>query len=63
LEIALEARTRDTETLARQLTVLYDGASVSAQFGGGATAVASARASAGLLLDAAAKTRKTGARK
>jgi AcrR family transcriptional regulator len=63
LEIAREARARDPETLARQLTVLYDGASVSAQFGGGAIAVASARASAGLLLDAAAKTRRTRARK
>lgn len=57
--IAQEARAKDPEDLARQLTVLYDGASVSAQFGGGATAVASARASAGLLLDAAAKASRT----
>ena len=61
LDIAREARATDPETLARQLTVLYDGASVSAQFGGGATAVASARASAGLLLDAATKARRAGA--
>ena len=55
LGIAHEAGARDPGDLARQLTVLYDGAAVSAQFGGGATAVASARATAGLLLDAAAK--------
>ena len=55
LGLAREARAKDPENLARQLTVLYDGASVSAQFGGGATAVTSARATAGLLLDAAAK--------
>jgi len=55
LGIAKEAGARDPETLARQLTVLYDGASVSAQFGGGPAAVASARASAGLLLDATGK--------
>lgn len=54
LTIAREARAKDPENLARQLTVLYDGASVSAQFGGGPTAVAAARASAGLLFDAAA---------
>ena len=58
LGIAREARAKDPENLARQLTVIYDGASVSAQFGGGTTAVASARASAGLLLDAAAKARR-----
>lgn len=58
LGIAKEARAKDPETLARQLTVLYDGASVSAQFGGGAVAVTSARASAALLLDAAVKTRR-----
>jgi len=58
LAIAQEARTKDPEDLARQLTVLYDGASVSAQFGGGATAVVSARTSAGLLLDAAARARR-----
>ena len=63
LSIAREARAKDPETLARQLTVLYDGASVSAQFGGGATAVASARASAGLLLDAAANARRRRAAK
>jgi len=55
LGIAREAGVRNPQDLARQLTVLYDGASVSAQFGGGATAVTAARASAGLLLDAAAK--------
>ena len=58
LSIAREARAKDPENLARQLAVLYDGASVSAQFGGGPTAVASARASAGLLLDAAAGARR-----
>ena len=58
-EIAQEARATDPENLARQLALLYDGASVSAQFGGGATAVASARASAGLLLDAAVKARRS----
>lgn len=63
LGIAREARAVDPENLARQLTVLYDGAAVSAQFGGGATAVAAARASAGLLLDAAAKARRTRAAK
>ena len=57
--IAQEARAKDPENLARQLALLYDGASVSAQFGGGATAVASARASAGLLLDAAVKARRS----
>src|SRR5258706_3515589 len=57
LGIAREARAPDAENLARQLTVIYDGASVSAQFGGGTTSVASARTSAGLLLDAAAKAR------
>jgi AcrR family transcriptional regulator len=55
LGITREARAKDPENLARQLTVLYDGASVSAQFGGGPTAVVSARGSASLLLDAAAK--------
>ena len=59
LGIAREARAKDPENLARQLTVLYDGASVSAQFGGGPRAVASARASAALLLDAAAKSRRS----
>jgi AcrR family transcriptional regulator len=59
LGIARETRAKDPENLARQLTVLYDGAAVSAQFGGGATAVASARATAGMLLDAAAKPRRT----
>jgi AcrR family transcriptional regulator len=59
LGIARETRAKDPENLARQLTVLYDGAAVSAQFGGGATAVASARATAGLLLDAASKARRT----
>lgn len=59
LGIAREARAKDPESLARQLTVLYDGASVSAQFGAGPTAVASARASVGPLLDAAVKSRKT----
>jgi AcrR family transcriptional regulator len=63
LGIAREARANDPHNLARQLTVLYDGASVSAQFGGGATAVASARDSAGLLLDAATKPRGTRATK
>ena len=58
LGIAGQTRATDPEDLARQLTVLYDGASVSAQFGGGATAVASARASAGVLLDAAARARR-----
>jgi len=63
LGIAQEARATDPEDLARQLTLLYDGASVSAQFGGGATAVASARASAGVLLDATAKARRKRAAK
>jgi AcrR family transcriptional regulator len=63
LGIAQEARATDPQTLARQLTVLYDGASVSAQFGGGATAVASARASAAVLLDATAKARRKRAAK
>ncbi len=58
LSIAREARATDPENLARQLTVIYDGASVSAQFGGRAVSVASARASAGLLLDAATKVRR-----
>jgi AcrR family transcriptional regulator len=58
LGIAREAGATNPEDLARQLTVIYDGASVSAQFGGGATAVASARASAGLLLDAIARARR-----
>jgi AcrR family transcriptional regulator len=63
LGIAREARVKDPENLAAQLTVLYDGASVSAQFGAGAKAVASARVSAGLLLDAAAKSRRIPAAK
>jgi AcrR family transcriptional regulator len=58
LGIAREAHAKDPEDLAKQLHVVYDGAAVSAQFGGGATAVDSARATAALLLDAAAKVRR-----
>jgi AcrR family transcriptional regulator len=58
LAIAQQARAADPNDLAQRLTVLYDGASVSAQFGGGATAVAAARSSAAVLVDTAPKVRK-----
>jgi len=59
LDVAQEVGATDPEELATKLVVLYDGASVAAQFGGGAAAVAAARASAEMLLDAAPKHRKT----
>jgi AcrR family transcriptional regulator len=60
LDIARQTGAADPEELATKLMVLYDGASVAAQFGGGPVAVAAARASAEVLLDdAASKHRKT----
>ena len=50
---AVAARERDLERLAAQLVLLYDGASVSAQMDHDASAAASARAAAALMLDAA----------
>jgi AcrR family transcriptional regulator len=55
LDVARQVGATDPEELATKLVVLYDGASVAAQFGGGAIAVAAARASAEMLLDAAPK--------
>ena len=59
LDVAEQAGATDPEELATKLVVLYDGASVAAQFGGGPNAVAAARASAEVLLATAPKRRKT----
>jgi AcrR family transcriptional regulator len=56
--IAEQARAANPTDLAQRLTVLYDGASVSAQFGDGTAAVAAARDSAAVLLDTAPKARR-----
>jgi AcrR family transcriptional regulator len=48
--LAVEAGVAEPDDLARRLALLYDGASVSAHFGGGAHAVAAARDSADVLL-------------
>ena len=59
LDVARQLGAVDPEALAAKLVVLYDGASVAAQFGGGVDAVTAARASAEMLLDAAPKVRRT----
>jgi AcrR family transcriptional regulator len=64
LDLARQTGATDPEELATKLMVLYDGATVAAQFGGGAVAVAAARASAEVLLDdAAPKHRRTQTRR
>ena len=52
-ELAREARAAHPERLAKQLVLLYDGATVVAQMDRDASAAASARAAATLLIDAA----------
>lgn len=54
-DLAKEAGARDPENLAQQLTLLYDGAAVSAQMDRATGAAASARAMAAVLLDSATK--------
>jgi AcrR family transcriptional regulator len=49
-ELAAEAGAPEPDELARKLAVLYDGASISAHFGGGANAVAAARDTADVLM-------------
>jgi AcrR family transcriptional regulator len=52
-ELARDAGARKPESLAQQLVLLYDGASVSAQMDRDASAAAAARAVASLMLEAA----------
>ena len=52
-QLAGEAGALDPEGLARQLVLLYDGASVSGQLGAGSEAAETARSMAALMLDAA----------
>ncbi len=52
-ELAAQAGAPAPEALARQLHLLYDGASVSARMDRDGAAAAAARAAAGTLLDAA----------
>lgn len=51
--LARDAGAAEPDNLARQLVLLYDGASVSAQMDGGPSAALAARAAAALLLDTA----------
>ncbi|HEY4369195.1 MAG TPA: TetR/AcrR family transcriptional regulator [Steroidobacteraceae bacterium] len=52
-DLAKDAGANEPESLARQLLLLYDGASISAQMDGDRSAAATARAAASILLDAA----------
>jgi AcrR family transcriptional regulator len=52
-ELAKDAGAADPESLAQQLVLLYDGASVSAQMDCNPSAAAAARAAASMMLDAA----------
>ena len=54
--LARDAGAADPDHLANQLVLLYDGASVSGQLGGGSSAAVAAREMAALLLDAATAT-------
>jgi AcrR family transcriptional regulator len=56
-DLAKDAGANQPESLARQLLLLYDGASISAQMDGDPTAAATARAAAALMLDAATSPR------
>jgi len=56
VELSREAGAADPESLARQLVLLYDGASVAAQMDGKRDAALAARGAASLLLDAAIST-------
>jgi hypothetical protein len=62
-DLAREAGVVDTEGLARQLHLLYDGAGVSARMDRDPSAATTARAAAALLFDAAAKEQETPAAK
>lgn len=57
-DLAVEAGAPEPDELARKLAVLYDGASISAHFGGGANAVAAARDSADVLMSSAQRPAK-----
>jgi AcrR family transcriptional regulator len=62
-ELAVEAGVQRPDELARKLALLYDGASISAHFGGGANAVAAARDSADVLMRGVEKPAKGRRRK
>lgn len=59
--LAKEAGATRPKVLARQLVLLYDGASVSAQMDGGADAAIAARAAAAFMLDANTRKKKEAA--